>query len=182
MDAYAEGNTEAFAVVYDELADRLYAYVLGMVRVASVAEEILQQAFLRMHQARGSFAPKAPVEPWAFAIARRLTIDWLRSEKSRWDQVASPEDMLYSGPDPELATMELELTDAFRRELEVVPLQLREAFWLVRVEGFSLADAAGVLGTTAVAVKMRAHRAGVLLRTRLSRFRVTGELTKERSG
>lgn len=170
MDAYADGDSSAFADVYDELSPRLYAYVRRMTRVDSVAQDIVQQCFLNLHHARSRFVQGSHVEPWAFAIARRLTIDWARLEKRSFspgtlDGVPSKEH------GPEADAHQSALLAAVRTELESVPEKLREAFLLVRLEGFSTAEAAEVLGTSAMAVKIRAHRAGVLLRSRLSRFR-----------
>lgn len=174
MDAYADGDSAAFATVYDELSPRLYAYVRRMTRLDSVAQDIVQQSFLNLHNARGRFVRGSLVEPWVFAIARRLTIDWSRLEKRSWDpetldSVASEEH------GPESDAHQSALLTAVRAELESVPQKLREAFLLVRLEGFSTAEAAEVLGTTATAVKIRAHRAGVLLRPRLARFGGQGE-------
>ena len=41
----------------------------------------MQQTFLQMHRARGSFIPGAPVMPWALAIAKRLMIDSARRQR-----------------------------------------------------------------------------------------------------
>jgi RNA polymerase sigma-70 factor (ECF subfamily) len=174
MDAYADGDGTAFEVVYDELAPRLFSYVLRMTRVRTVSEDIVQQSFLNMHRARGRFVRGTPVEPWAFAIARRLTIDWARLERRVTSGLVDtlPIDAL----GPEMDAQQTEFVEGVRAELESIPAKLREAFLLVRVEGFSTAEAAEVLGTTATAVKLRAHRVGALLRNRLSHPRDPGHL------
>ncbi len=81
MDRYAAGDDSAFAEVYDGLAARLYEYLLAQVRNRALAEDLVQQTFLQMHRARGSFAAGSDVRPWAFAIARRLMIDGMRRAK-----------------------------------------------------------------------------------------------------
>ena len=173
MDAYAEGDAGAFSALYDELAPRLYSYVRRLTGVDVAAEDIVQQVFLRVHDARSRFARGAHVEPWLFAIARRLTIDWARNEGRRWDPNAF-ESLTSDAQTPDDAASGGQFADALGDELTSVSTKLREAFLLVRVEGFSTAEAAEILGTTALAVKLRAHRAGVLLRPRLRRFRPGG--------
>src|SRR4051812_41474393 len=71
MERYAEGDDAAFALVYDALAERLLAFLRRRLGSMSRAEDLLQQTFLRMHRARGSFVSGSAVLPWAFAIARR---------------------------------------------------------------------------------------------------------------
>lgn len=174
MDAFAEGDAMAFETLYDELAPRLYAYVRRLTRVDAAAEDIVQQCFLNIHQARSRFVRGSQVEPWAFAIARRLVIDWARIQGRTWDAGAL-DDTFGNSQGPEVIAHQSDFLIALRSELELVPEKLREAFLLVRVEGFSLAEAAELLGTTAVAVKLRAHRAGVLLRSSLFRFNAGGD-------
>ncbi len=171
MDAYAEGEEEAFAVVYDELAPRLHAYLRRLCGSHTTSQDILQQVFLNIHQARSTFARGAAVEPWAYAIARRRAIDWARrTRREPWSEMVeralqSPEET------PEQAAVGRQLAEHAQQELARVPELLREAFLLTRLEGLSTAEAADVLGTTRTNVKVRAHRASLLLRERLSRLR-----------
>jgi RNA polymerase sigma-70 factor (ECF subfamily) len=165
MARYAMGDESAFATVYDELAPRLYGYLARQTRDSARAEDILQQTFLQIHRARGSFAPGAEVVPWAFAIARRLMIDGFR--RGRREVLEDP-DARDDRAAPDAAADDLvqaqQLASRIRRELEKLPETQRVAFELVKQEGLSLAEAAGVLGTTVPAVKLRAHRAYEALR------------------
>ena len=72
MDRYACGSDEAFDALYDSLAPRLHAFLSRRARDAETTEDLVQQTFLQMHRARGTFLPGAEVLPWSFAIARRL--------------------------------------------------------------------------------------------------------------
>lgn len=168
MSRYSAGDAGAFAAVYDELAPRLFRYLLRLTRSNTVlAEDLLQQTFLQMHDARGRFVPGSAVSPWAYAIARRLFIDTVRKGR-REELFGSPEDLL-TNLASEVVTPEADV--AARRiaaeldaELERLPAQQREAFLLVRDEGLSMSEAALLLGTTVAAVKLRASRAYRALR------------------
>lgn len=170
MNAYAEGDASAFAIVYDELAPRLLAYLRRRSGSSTVAEDVLQQTFLQMHRARGRFVAGARVEPWAYAIARRLLIDWARANKTELALEYSDDVTANTAPSPETSAQLEELGAALDRELARVPAKLREAFLLVRVENLSVQDAALVLGATTSATKLRAHRVGLRLRERLGDF------------
>lgn len=173
MARYAAGDDAAFGEVYDALAPRLFGYLVRQTREQSRAEDIVQQTFLQMHRARGSFVPGAEVVPWAFAIARRLLIDSYR--RGRREVLATPPASGEDGPSdcdepvsPDPAADDLvqasQLAARIHAELARLPETQRVAFELLKEEGLSLAEAAQVLGTTVSAVKLRAHRAYEALR------------------
>jgi RNA polymerase sigma-70 factor, ECF subfamily len=60
-----------------------------------------------------------------------------------------------------------QLARMIRRELDRLPESQRVAFELIKHEGLTLAQAADVLGTTVMAVKLRAHRTYAALRAAL---------------
>jgi RNA polymerase sigma-70 factor (ECF subfamily) len=172
MDRYAAGDGDSFSTLYDLLAPRLYGFLLRQTRNASLAEDLVQQTMLQIHCARGRFIRGAPVTPWAFAIARRLLID--ESRKNRLTNARA-------GPDGESAFERAESKDVpadeqlhntelkrmIRRELDRLPPSQRAAFELVKEEGLTHAEAADVLGTTVMAIKLRAHRTYAALRAAL---------------
>jgi RNA polymerase sigma-70 factor (ECF subfamily) len=168
MERYAAGDGEAFGLVYDALAPRLYGYLLRQTRDRSRAEDLVQQTMLQIHRARDRFIPGAEVTPWAFAIARRLLVDEVRRGRrvvlsDDGDQDSGPSDL--PGADQVLAAGEL--AERIQRILAKLPLSQRVAFELIKQEGLTVAEAAQVLGTTVAAVKLRAHRAYEALRTAL---------------
>jgi RNA polymerase sigma-70 factor, ECF subfamily len=175
MDAYADGDDAVFSGLYAELAPRLHAYVRRLARLDAVAHDIVQQTFLNVHQARDRFARGSRVETWVFSIAHRLTVDWARAERRRAD-LASAGTLVSDRPGPEVEAHNAELLGVLGNELASVPSKLREAFLLVHVRGFSMAEAGAALGTSAVAARVRAHRASLMLRPGLAKFRRRGDL------
>ncbi len=170
MDRYAAGDDAAFGEVYDEIAPRIYAFLMRQTRDAARAEDVLQQTLLKMHVARGSFLPGAPVLPWAYAIARRLLIDSGRRgrrEVLTSDGEGPADDVPASGARADDLVAAQELAGLVRAELARLPEAQRVAFELVKQEGLSMAEAAEVLGTTVSAVKLRAFRAYEALRAAL---------------
>ena len=169
MARYAQGDGAAFEELYDALSESLFGMLLRLARQRSLAEDLLQQTFLQMHDARGRFVPGSPVRPWAYAIARRLFIDHTRRSGRE-----------VTSDDPPSGRSELaehrtpgdwhDAHEAARRAqaaLDNLPPRQREAYLLVRVEGLALSDAADVLGTTVTAVKLLVHRAVTVLRVTL---------------
>ena len=171
MERYAAGDDAAFAAVYDALADRLHAYLRRHVRDLHGCDDLLQETFLRMHKARGTFVAGAPVLPWAFAIARRLVVDRARRDRGapvNVDDVdADPLTRLPAGERPEHVVEAREASRRLARALAGLPESQRTAFELLKQDGLTLAEAAEVLGVSVTAVKLRAHRAYESIRTAL---------------
>jgi RNA polymerase sigma-70 factor, ECF subfamily len=168
MERYASGDDGAFAVVYDRLAPRLHGYLLRQTRDRTCAEDLVQQTMLHMHRARGRFISGAEVTPWAFAIARRLLLDSLRRAKRQGTFAeGDPDAALAEGDAADDVVQARELAARIGGVLANLPESQRVAFELLKQEGLSVAEAAEILGTTAAAVKLRAHRAYDALRRAL---------------
>ena len=170
MGRYAAGDDAAFPDLYDALAPRLHQYLVRQTRDQSRSDDLLQQTLMHMHRARGRFTPGAEVLPWAFAIARRLLIDSIR--RGKYEVLGDGDESGRGEPagDARGADDLLDskrLAQAVERELARMPEAHRVAFELIKKEGLSVKEAAAVLGTTATAVKLRAHRAYVALRAAL---------------
>lgn len=165
MERYADGDESAFATLYDEVAPRLLRFTARQLRSVAAAEDVVQQAFLQIHLARGQFTRGAAVLPWAYAIARRLVIDLTRR---RGHEELRP--MAGDAAAPSPAAGADDALDAKRSEASLgqdllrLPRAQREAFEIVKLEGLSIAESAEVLGITQGMVKIRAHRATVALR------------------
>lgn len=164
MDRYARGDDAAFELVHDALRPRLVRYLRRQLADPEVAEELVQEAFFHMIDARSRFIPGARVLPWAYAIARGLLIDWLRRARTRRSYVTREELV------PQRVATPLELAEAAQTarslddKLRAMPETHREVFRLLKQDGLSLEQAAETLGTTVTAIKLRSHRAYAALR------------------
>jgi RNA polymerase sigma-70 factor, ECF subfamily len=178
MDRYACGDSRAFSELHRALYPRLLAYLTRMCGSATLGGDLTQETFLRMHRARSTFARGGAVLPWAYAIARNVHIDHARAAKHRSaerlpsDPGAEPADA--RGHDAESMAIASQTARAVERVLARIPAAQREAFILLRYEGLSVQDAAGVLGATTTAVKLRAFRAYEALRAELDELRRSG--------
>jgi RNA polymerase sigma-70 factor (ECF subfamily) len=172
MERYAAGDDAAFAAVYDALAARLHAYLRRHVGDRHGCDDLLQETFLRMHKARGTFITGAAVLPWAFAIARRLVVDRARRDRRAPADVvddadADPVTLLPAGDRPEHVVEAREAARRLARALARLPESQRTAFELLKQDGLTLAEAAEILGVSVTAVKLRAHRAYESIRAAL---------------
>ena len=175
MERYSNGDDAAFGELYDAIAPRLLGFLRQATRDSAATEDLMQQTFLQIHRARGSFIPGAPVMPWALAIAKRLMIDGARRRRVELGLfVDTPADDERITSEPTAAAAADDVLDARRlerrvqRRLDGLPETQRVAYQLVKQEGLSLKRAAEILGTSVTAVKLRTHRAYQALRAALS--------------
>jgi RNA polymerase sigma-70 factor, ECF subfamily len=172
MRRYGGGDDSVFDALYEFLAPRLYRFCLRLAPRRSDADDLLQDAFLRLHRARASYLSGANALHWAFAIARSASLDRLRYWRRRPENLGDDADVADDGtlqaddasrPDAELQANDLWLV--VTRELAKMSEKNRVAYILLREEGLSVKEAAAVLGTTGDVVKQRAHRAYEQLRS-----------------
>ena len=177
MDRYARGGDDA---VFDELyrrgAPRVRGFLIRLCGDAALADDLTQEAFLRIHRARGGFVAGAPALPWMLAIARNAFLDQARRAQVRQKtstRVDAEQGGAHAEAPPGTRGDEVlaarEMLDVVRATLEAMPVPHREAFVLIRFEGLSVGEAAQILGTTEGAVKIRAFRAYEALRAELGR-------------
>lgn len=175
MERYARGEDRAFDEVYRLLAPRLHAFCFRLTRRRSEADDLFQEACLKLHRSRSTYTPNAAVLYWAFAIARSVHLDRLRYRKRRPEAVAETEADVRTytqaeGPQaasPEAQARARQVMTLIDHTLAQLPESQRTAYVLIREEGTSVADAAEVLGATPTAVKLRAHRAYEAIREAL---------------
>lgn len=163
MERYQDGDAGAFRELYALVSPRLLGYLLKMARSRAVAEDLLQQTFLKVHRARGAYVRGADPLPWIYSIAHRTFIDEARKTKRAIVNVAAdevpdvPAHVADEPVDPELTKQALDA-------LAQLPEQQREAVVLTKLDGKSVAEAAEIAGTTVGAMKVRAHRGYEALR------------------
>ena len=170
MLAFQGGDERAFDALFERWAGRVLRFLERMVGEESVAEDMVQETFVRVWPARAGYQPEARFSTWLFTIAGNAARNELRRPFRR-----APHDSL----DDERENVPLELAavestidvvvDARRtgRGLEAafaeLPERQREALWLRAVEGLSYAEVAEALATSEKSVKALIHRARVAL-------------------
>jgi RNA polymerase sigma-70 factor, ECF subfamily len=77
-------DPQALAELYDRYGRLAYSLIFRVVRDTGVAEDLVQETFLRVwNRVQGFDADKGSIGPWLLAVARNRTIDYLRSTTGR---------------------------------------------------------------------------------------------------
>ena len=175
MLAFCEGDAAAFETLFRRWAGPLLRYLERMLGEAGAAEELVQEAFLRVHRARASYRPDARFSSWLYRIGTNLALNELRRPARRVPHASVDGTDADGEPLPAApGSASEELVDARRevraldRALRELPERQRAALWLVAVEGHSYAEVAGSLEISESAVKALVHRARTSLAAELA--------------
>ena len=184
MQAFCDGDESAFDVLFRRWSGRVLRFLERMIREPAVAEELLQETFLRVYRAREKWEPSARFSTWLFTIATHLALNELRRPSRRLLHQSAEADR--EGVFAELAAEAPAVDDLaharrLRGEVEQalvsLPERQRAALWLTAVEGLSYAEVSASLETSVQSVKALVHRARSTLAERLPHAIDRGEET-----
>ena len=165
-------DVRAFEELFSRYRRRLYALARTMLRSPQEAEEVTQDAFMRIHRAAGSFKPGYKFSSWALKITSNLCKNRLKKRRlpvTSLDDGAHEESHLASDSPTPLEIYEKEIAkQQIDEAIAVLPEVYREALFLRYSEDLSYKDIAEVLGVSLSAVETRIHRAKRLLRSKLA--------------
>ncbi|HVS02063.1 MAG TPA: sigma-70 family RNA polymerase sigma factor [Thermoanaerobaculia bacterium] len=171
MTRVREGDRQAFALLVERHKGPLVGYLSRLAGDRERAEDLAQEAFVRLFQAAGGYREEGRLTPYLFRIATNL----LRSEerrRRRW-QALRPLLSRNGNGGPPVAQERLlqgELHRRLRHELAHLPLHFRVPLVLFEVEDWTQADIARLLGCREGTVKSRIHRGRQRLRQALAPY------------
>ncbi|NUT18840.1 MAG: RNA polymerase sigma-70 factor [Hamadaea sp.] len=151
--------------LYSELRPRAFAIAYRMLGSVADAEDVVQEAFLRMHQTLGRHEPIASPRAYIATLVTRQAIDQLRSARVRREQYVGewlPEPLVTDPSPADQAETADSLSLAFLVLLENLTPPQRAAFLLREVFDYPYADVAEIIGTDVdttrhLVAKARAH-------------------------
>ena len=164
-----ERDMELLADLVERCQHRLVRYLLYLTGRRDYAEDLAQETWVRVLQRGSQYNGRQRFDPWLFAIARNLAIDYLR-KKGKAVQTALPNDrdaMLLlpsSGPSPFEAAARSEDAIRLAGQLQILSPLYREALLLRFQEDLSLPEIAQVLGAPVTTVTSRIYRGLAALR------------------
>jgi RNA polymerase sigma-70 factor (ECF subfamily) len=163
------GDTAAFDVVHAAFNSRIFTFLARLARSRDVAEDLLEETWLRLVTQAERLRPDTRLGPWLFTVARNLHVSYCRSRMLEDSHMAG---MIGLWPTAGTRSpFEETAASEFERRIETalasLPVRYREVLLLVAVDGLRPAEAAAVCGITAEAMRQRLSRARALLAERL---------------
>lgn len=167
MARVAAGDQQAFAELYDHLAQPVFGVVHRVLRDAAQAEEVTQEAFVDVWRQAARFDPQlGSVHTWAVTIAHRRAVDRVRSEQSHLTrQELGGAALAPLGSGPEDSTLESEERQQARAAMAELTDVQREVLELAYYDGLTHVQIADRLGIALGTVKTRVRDGLIRLRT-----------------
>ena len=183
---HVDGDPDAFGQLFQRHRDRLWAVAIRTLGDPEEAADALQDAMIAAFRRASSFRGDSAVTTWLHRIVVNAALDRIRRRNARPTTGGQDDDALDAlagvagGQPPDPASnsdLAMDVNAALRR---LVPEQ-QAALVLVDMLGYSIADAAEVLGVSEGTVKSRAARGRAKLLPRLSHLR-PGSIPQQASG
>ena len=163
MAGMQDGDADSCRALLDDIGPLLTNFLRRRIADREALEDVYQETLMALFQARHTYDPSRPLEPWLFAIARNVAADHARHfwARASVEQLTDRMPEVAAGEEPR---SDPNLDDAIAR----LPEQQRQAFSMLKLEGLSIEQAAVRTGVSAGALRVRAHRAYKALRKLLS--------------
>jgi RNA polymerase sigma-70 factor (ECF subfamily) len=156
------GDEGAFDAIHAAYNGRLFNFLARLSRRRDIAEDLLDDTWLRFVDRAHTLRPDTALGPFLFTVARNLFVSYCRSRLLEDAQTADAIGLWPLGtprPSPYESTVANETGQRIDEALAALPAAHREALLLVAGEGMTPADAAAVCGITADAMRQRVCRA-----------------------
>ena len=173
MLAYRAGDAGAFDQLYTRHKGAVFRYLRRQTATAAIAEELFQDVWLRLIDARGNYEPRAKFTTWLFTIAHNRLMDHFRSAaraalRSYDDGAVTLDELPAADPLPDESIERKQIAAHLLAALDALPAAQREAFLLQQEGEMSLEEIAAVTGVNRETVKSRLRYALAKLRAQLS--------------
>jgi RNA polymerase sigma-70 factor (ECF subfamily) len=157
----ALGDQRAFEDLYQQTSPRLMGVALALLRRRDLAEDVLQEAYVKVWHAAGSYRPElGTVGTWLATIVRRSAIDRLRRQKNEGQTLPEPDwDLLEDdGPGPLERMLEDDDARRLSRCLEHLDERQRESVRLAFFHGLTHSELAEKMSAPLGTVKAWVRR------------------------
>ena len=170
MLAYAGGDAAAFERLYARHKGPVFRYVLRSVKARGEAEELFQDIWMKVVQARSRYAATAKFTTWLYTVAHNRLVDHWRAKgltivASTDDEESNvPELAAAPSAEPHRLSEARETLERLAAAVQALPLAQREAFLLHHEGELTVAEIAAATGTNEEAAKSRLRYAMTKLR------------------
>ena len=170
MLRYQAGDAGAFEVLYARHRGPLFRFMQRQCRNRGECEELFQEVWINVIQARGNYRIEAGFRTWLFTLAHHRLMDYFRRHRlvdaASMSITDENENTLPASriTEPEVIAESQQQGAAILRLLNALPAPQREAFLLYEEGGLSIDDIAAATGVSFEAAKSRLRYAIAKLR------------------
>lgn len=170
--ALRDGDKSVFKKMFLEYQPRLYRFLWLRLRSVEIAEDLIQETFVRLWQNRRTLDSERDFDIYIFRIAANLVIDFSRSNAAKTRPLDNPADLDAPHKTDSIADFH-QLRDIVDKALARLPDGPRTAFILTRYEEMSHEEISEVMGISIKTVEKHIGRALQVLREHLQNLEWT---------
>ena len=148
--------------------DKMFRYAFSIVGSKMEAEDVVQEALIKLWRGKEKFAEISNKEAWAITVVRNLSIDKIRSKKKK--QTSDIDDYYHISDNSPSPHKKLEQRDALKKVEEIMdtlPSTQKEIITLRDIEGYTYQEIADIMELKVDQVKVYLFRARKVLREKL---------------
>lgn len=167
-----QGDIVAFEAIYDKYKAQVYRTAMGLVRNADVADEIVQDCFVRVHANLHKLDGERGLAPWLHRVTVNLCYTHLAKNRANTDCLDDLAEALPCGPtsSPEGLTLRAELHAAIQEGIDSLEFTHKAVVILYYLQGFTVEEIAYTLQCPVGTVKSRLFYARETLRAHLAPY------------
>lgn len=164
-----ESDLDALGILFERYRNRVYRTALAIVRDQTVAEDILQDCFLKIYAHAERIDTNRPLAPWLYRVTVNLSYSWISRGKNRRTPLDNVMDRLVSPMKqaPDQVTEQTELRQNVRKAISDLSLDQRVVVVLYYLNALSLQAIAEILDLPVGTIKSRLYYARENLRGKL---------------
>ena len=156
IEQLKHGDQRALGQLYQEFSSGVFAYCLKILADRQLAEDVVQETFLKVRQHAGSIEKNESFKSWIFRIARNEALMQIRKRRQN-GQI--DDNTVWEEETPHLQLVKAERSEMVNRLLDSLKHEYREVLVLLVYENMSYAEIATITGATESSVKSRIFRA-----------------------
>jgi RNA polymerase sigma-70 factor (ECF subfamily) len=167
MNMVVYGNLKALEMLLNRYRKSLYSFLFRITQNEAIAEDIVQDTFIRLYDTRRKYKNGMIFRNWLFTIGHNLAIDELRKTGRIISDNYDIKDVVIS---PEESATDNIIAEIVRKAVGMLPTMQQAVIVLKEYEGFNYREIASIIGISEEAARVNCHRAKCALKKMLVKF------------
>ena len=174
IERFRQGDEPAFRLLVEQYKRLVYAIVYRMTLSHAAADDVSQDVFIALWDARSRIDPGRPLRPWLRRVAVNMTINHLKAERRQGKRLTAEavEIQAANGPTPSARVEGAESLQAIQAAIQELPEARRAVLVLRAFEGLAYHEIAETLNCSIGTVMSRLHRARTELQEKLAAIKL----------
>ena len=155
-----EDSEYAFQLIYDKHRNRIYQTAIKFLKSPIIAQDVVQDVFMKLWFERHKIEPSNPVEAWLYTVAKNNILNKLRKIANDWKAInLLSHTILQSENNTDQKLTEGEFKQKLQSAVSKLPEQQKVVFILSRFEKLTYIEIGEKMGISPLTVKTHLSRA-----------------------